>query len=175
MISERFTVCYLHFISTPCFNYILLHTCCLQLEVLKVRFVTSFNHKLFHHHSVSLSVNSGCSGMKCYFIPILCLIPRTSVTSLIMSMNTRCKTHPLCVNLCSKFLFERMRKHTCAMTIVFLRNTRWRHGRSRGVTKYRWKGCIINYWSITHPAIYCMFDVSFRNIERNSQKCMVRG
>ena len=30
---------------------------------------------------------------------ILCLIPRTTVTSLIASKNTRCKTHPLCVNL----------------------------------------------------------------------------
>ena len=30
---------------------------------------------------------------------ILCLIPRMTVTSLIASKNTRCKTHPLCVNL----------------------------------------------------------------------------
>ena len=29
---------------------------------------------------------------------ILCLIPRTTVTSLITPKDTRCKTHPLCVN-----------------------------------------------------------------------------
>ena len=32
-------------------------------------------------------------------ICILCLIPRTTVTSLIASKNTRCKMHPLCVNV----------------------------------------------------------------------------
>ena len=44
---------------------------------------------------------------------ILCLIPRTTVTSLSAPKDTRCKTHPLCVN--PGVPFERFRKHaSCA-------------------------------------------------------------
>ena len=55
-----------------------------------------------------------------WFYLILCLIPRMTVTSLIASKNTRCKTHPSCVNLCVPFW---TREKTCT--------------RSRGETKYR--------------------------------------
>ena len=45
------------------------------------------------------------------------------------------------------FLIECVRKHTIvarAMTSVFLRNARWRHGRSRGETKYSYVVCPLN-------------------------------
>ena len=71
----------------------------------------------------------------------LCLIPRTTVTSLIASKNTRCKTHLLCVNLGVPFWTRekthKLRERWSTRLSVFLRNTRWRHGRSRGETKYR--------------------------------------
>ena len=51
---------------------------------------------------------------------------RTTVTSLSVPKNTRCKTHSLCVNPGVPFW-------TCEKT---QRNTRWRHGRSLGETKY---------------------------------------
>ena len=46
-------------------------------------------------------------------------------------IDTRCKTHRLCINR--------------AVTSVYLLNTRWRHGRSRGETKYK---CQIDYWHV---------------------------
>ena len=36
--------------------------------------------------------------MMASFWPMLCLIPRTTVTSLSAPKDTLCKTHPLCVN-----------------------------------------------------------------------------
>ena len=59
---------------------------------------------------------------------ILCLIPRTTVTSLSAPKEKCCKMHPLSVN--TGILF-----YTCEITIW---NTRWCHGRSHGGTKYRW-------------------------------------
>ena len=69
---------------------------------------------------------------------IHCLIPRTTVTSLSAPNDTRCKTHPLCVNLGVPFLNAWDNTQVArAMTSVFTRNTRWRHGRSRGETEAR--------------------------------------
>ena len=45
---------------------------------------------------------------------ILCLIPRTTVTSLIASKNTRCKMHPLCVNLGVPFWMREKTHKLCA-------------------------------------------------------------
>ena len=71
-------------------------------------------------------------------IPILCLIPRTTVTSLIASKNTRCMqdTSFMHQSRCSFFNTGENTQVAHAMTSVFLRNTRWRHGRSQSETKY---------------------------------------
>ena len=41
-------------------------------------------------HTIAVQAGNGSA--------ILCLTPRTTVTSLSMPKDTRCKTHPLCVN-----------------------------------------------------------------------------
>ena len=69
---------------------------------------------------------------------ILCLISRTTVTSLRASNDKRCKTHYLCVN--PGIPFWTLEK-TRVITSVLLCITRWRHSRSRGETKY---SCIIS-------------------------------
>ena len=57
-------------------------------------------------------------------IHILCLIPRTTVTSLSAPKNTRCKMHPLCVN--PGFRFERVRKQTsCVRDLENKRQQFW--------------------------------------------------
>ena len=53
---------------------------------------------------------------------IVCLIPRQTVTSLIASKNTRCKAHPLCVNLDVPF-WTREKTHKL--------RTRWQASSSR--------------------------------------------
>ena len=62
---------------------------------------------------------------------ILCLIPRTTVTSLSAPKNTHCKTHPVCVNPGVLFL------NVWESTQVTRAMTR-HHCRYRGETKYRW-------------------------------------
>ena len=71
-------------------------------------------------------------------LSILCLIPRTTVTSLSTISDTRCKTHPLCVNPgIHSFLNSSENTQVWrAITNVFLRNTRWRYSRSWVETKY---------------------------------------
>ena len=81
---------------------------------------------------------------------ILCLILRTTVTSLSASKNTRCKTHPLCVNPGVPFWTWENTQVAHAMTSVFLRNTRWCHGRSRGETKYSWKSNVSTFHTFLH-------------------------
>ena len=66
---------------------------------------------------------------------ILCLIPRSTMTSLSAPKDTHCKAHTLYVNPGVPFR-TREKTHNTRDNNVFLRNTRWRHGRSRGETKY---------------------------------------
>ena len=94
---------------------------------------------------------------------ILCLIQRTTVTSLIAPKDTRCNTHPLCVNLGVPFLNAWENTQVArAMTSVFVWNTRWCHGHSRGETKYRdiWH-CIMQY-TVIHFIFKTKLD--FRNM-----------
>ena len=42
-----------------------------------------------------------------------------------------------------------------AITSIFLWNTRWRHGRSRGETKYS----VPSYWNVSCPLPFCVSDL----------------
>ena len=80
------------------------------------------------------------------FVGILCLIPRTTMTSLSAPKDTRCKTHPLLSQSCCSFLNAWDNTQVSrAMKSVLVWNTRWRHGRSRGETKYS-SHCIQHMW-----------------------------
>ena len=54
-------------------------------------------HKVSFCHYVKFS-HQLLTASVCYRMPILCLIQRTTVTSLTAPKDTRCKTHLLCVN-----------------------------------------------------------------------------
>ena len=91
--------------------------------------------------------------VKSFLCLLLCLIPRTTVMSLIALKDTRCKTHPLCVNPGVPFWTrEKTHKLRARYSSIFVQNTRWRHGRSRGETKYSPRSIILN-----------LVDVSERN------------
>ena len=76
-------------------------------------------------------------------LSIVCLLSRTTLTSLSAPKDERCKTHPLCLK--HRILFECVRKHTqvtLALTDVFYWNTCWRHRRSQGETNQSCKRVI---------------------------------
>ena len=68
--------------------------------------------------------------------PILCLILRTTVTSLSVSKDIRCKKHPSWAN--PEILFwTREKTHVLRCYVRDIKHIpRWRHGCSRGETKY---------------------------------------
>ena len=108
----------------------------------------SFNLHI-NSHSLSLS--------------ILCLIPRTTVTSLSTPKDTRCKTHHFMRQSLCSFLNARENTQIArAMTSVFLRNTRWRHSRSWCGTKYSSFG-----WQ--HYLMLALCDTQHRNVHPPSQ------
>ena len=97
--------------------------------LVKIKKVLSLSHTdknswYSYHYSSLMKSNQALNRA------ILCLIPRTTVTSLSASKDTRCKTHPLSVNpgvpfwTCEKLHKLRARWHassseyTCDITVV---------------------------------------------------------
>ena len=65
---------------------------CIQTEQQQNRIVVHYHRQRTWKETINQTTGCDCT------LPILCLIPRTTVTSLSTPKDTRCKPHPLCVN-----------------------------------------------------------------------------
>ena len=105
---------------------------------LKERYMQISLKCLCTYNQVKLIHSMQCN-IRHQILPILCLIPRTTVTSLSAKIYTLQDSSFVHQFRCSLLNVWENTQVARAVTSVFLLNTRWRHGRPRGVRQLKYR------------------------------------